>query len=147
MNNIEIMQNISIIYRYQVMLLNQRLSKYEMTTGLAPFLFSIDANPGTSLISLSRELFIDKATTTKAVAKLIEGGFIEKVADHDDRRAFKLYITPRGSEISKEVRELAYSFKDEILEGCTLEDYETTLKVLNKVFENMREMASQSRVK
>lgn len=143
MKNIEIMQDISIIYRYQVMLLNQRLSKYEMTTGLAPFLLSIDTSPGTSLISLSKELFIDKATTTKAVTKLIDGEFIEKVADPADRRAFKLYITPKGRKVCKEVRREAYSFKEKILVGCSQEDYQTTLKVLEKVFENMRKMASQ----
>lgn len=139
----ELIQTVAIIYRYQVMLLNQRLSEYEVTTGVAPFLLSIDTNPGTSLISLSKELFIDKATTTKAVTKLIKGGFIEKVADPADRRAFKLYITPRGRDICREVIKEASFFREEILEGCSQEDYKTTLKVLDRVFENMRKMASQ----
>ncbi|GLI54935.1 MarR family transcriptional regulator [Propionigenium maris DSM 9537] len=138
----ELIQTVAIIYRYQIMILNQRLSKYQMTTGLAPFLLSIDTNPGTSLISLSRELFIDKATTTKAVTKLIDGGFIEKMADPADRRAFKLYITPKGKDICREVRVEASIFREEILEGCSQEDYKATLKVLGQVFENMRKISS-----
>ena len=114
-----------------------------MTTGLAPFLLSIENSPGVAMISLSRELFIDKATTTKAVTRLIKGGFIEKVADPSDRRAFKLYLTPKGSEVCKEVRDEAFTFREEILEGCSEGDYKTTLKVLDKIFENMKKMVSQ----
>lgn len=124
------------------MILNQRLSKYGMTTGLAPFLLAIETSPGVAMISLSRELFIDKATTTKAVTRLISGGFIEKVADPADKRSFKLYITPRGRNICREVQKEASTFREEILEGCSQEDYKTTLKVLDRVFENMRRLAS-----
>lgn len=124
------------------MILNQRLSKYGMTTGLAPFLLSIETSPGVAMINLSRELFIDKATTTKAVTRLIRGGFIEKVADPADKRSFKLYITPKGRDICREVQEEASTFREEILEGCSQEDYKTTLKVLDRVFENMRKLAS-----
>ena len=142
MKNKELIQTVAIIYRYQIMILNQRLSKYGMTTGLAPFLLSIETSPGVAMISLSRELFIDKATTTKAVTRLISGGFIEKVADPTDKRAFKLYITPKGQEVCSEVKEEASTFREEILEGCSQEDYKTTLKVLDRVFENMRRLAS-----
>lgn len=143
MENKELIQTVAIIYRYQIMILNQRLSTYGMTTGLAPFLLSIENSPGVAMISLSRELFIDKATTTKAVTRLIKGGFIEKWADPKDKRSFKLYITPKGSDICKEVKEEASTFREEILEGCSQEDYKTTLRVLGRVFENMRRMASQ----
>jgi len=142
LKNKELIQTVAIIYRYQIMILNQRLSKYGMTTGLAPFLLSIETSPGVAMISLSRELFIDKATTTKAVTRLISGGFIEKVADPTDKRAFKLYITPKGREVCTEVKEEASTFREEILEGCSQEDYKTTLKVLDRVFENMRRLAS-----
>ncbi len=113
-----------------------------MTTGLAPFLLSIENSPGVAMISLSRELFIDKATTTKAVTRLIKGGFIDKVADPKDKRAFKLYLTSKGQEVCREVKGEASIFREEILEGCSQEDYQTTLRVLDRVFENMRQMVS-----
>ena len=142
MENKELIQTVAIIYRYQIMILNQRLSACGMTTGLAPFLLSIENSPGVAMISLSRELFIDKATTTKAVTRLIKGGFIDKVADPKDKRAFKLYLTSKGQEVCREVKGEASIFREEILEGCSQEDYQTTLRVLDRVFENMRQMVS-----
>jgi len=134
----ELVQTISILYRYQVIILNQRLANYGIKTGLAPFILSILNSPGISQIKLSRELCIDKATTTKAVTKLIQGDFIEKVSDQKDKRAFKLYITPKGRDLCKNITDVGRSFKAEILEGCSESDYKTTLKVLDKILENMK---------
>ncbi|WP_163469398.1 MarR family winged helix-turn-helix transcriptional regulator [Fusobacterium sp. IOR10] len=143
MKKLELMQTISILYRYQVIILNQRFQKYHIRTNLAPFILSILNSPGISQISLSKELCIDKATTTKAVTKLLENNFIEKISDSQDKRAFKLYISPKGEELCKNIKFEGSHFKKEILEGCSDEDYEITLKILDKILNNMKNIVAR----
>lgn len=142
MKKLELMQTISILYRYQVIILNQRLQKYNIRTNLAPFILSILNSPGISQISLSKELCIDKATTTKAVTKLLENEFIEKISDFKDKRACKLYITTKGKELCKNIKIEGHNFKKDILEGCLAKDYKVTLKTLDEILNNMKKIVS-----
>lgn len=65
------------------------------------FLLRICENQGTNLIELSNLMKVDKTTTTKAVQKLINEGYLEKREDSLDRRVWRVYPTLIGEEIYK----------------------------------------------
>jgi len=68
-----------------------RFRKYGLQKGQFIFITRICENEGINLIDLTQMLNVDKATTTKAVQKLIEAGFIEKKHDSTDKRMWNLY--------------------------------------------------------
>lgn len=63
------------------------------------FLLRICENQGINLIELSNLMKVDKTTTTKAVQKLINEGYLEKKEDSLDRRVWRVYPTLKGQEV------------------------------------------------
>lgn len=63
------------------------------------FLLRICENQGINLIELSNLMKVDKTTSTKAVQKLINEGYLEKKEDSLDRRIWRVYPTLKGQEV------------------------------------------------
>jgi DNA-binding MarR family transcriptional regulator len=76
-----------------------KFKQYHLQKGQFIFLTRICENQGINYIQLSNMLRVDKTTTTKAVQKLIASGYIRKVQDESDSRAYKLYPTPKALEV------------------------------------------------
>lgn len=63
------------------------------------FLLRICENQGINLIELSNLMKVDKTTSSKAVQKLINEGYLEKKEDSLDRRVWRVYPTLKGQEV------------------------------------------------
>lgn len=63
------------------------------------FLTRICEHPGINLAELSGILKVDKATTTKAVQKLMEEMYVRRERDSQDKRMWHLFPSPRAQEI------------------------------------------------
>jgi DNA-binding MarR family transcriptional regulator len=87
---------ISILYRYRQNFLNKRLEPYRIGSGQHLFLLVLERNNGISQEELSDHVKIDKATTAKALKKLEEAGFVERVVDKADKRAYQVFLTPKA---------------------------------------------------
>lgn len=91
-----------------------------------------------SQIHISKEIGNDRAMSARTINKLIESGFIYKVQDEKDNRAYKLYLTPKAKEIlpfiHMEIQKIIYF----IAEGLTEDEKHTTMKVLKNIFEKTK---------
>ena len=73
-----------------------KYKEYRLQKGQFIFLTRICEHPGLNLAQLSNILKVDKTTTTKAIQKLIQSGYVHKEKDAADNRAAKLYPTSRA---------------------------------------------------
>lgn len=55
--------------------------------------------------ALADQLGLDKSTTSRLVAQLVERGWITKGVNAENRREAQLCLTPRGRDLLQEVRE------------------------------------------
>lgn len=94
-------------------------------------------NPGINLVELSNMLKVDKATTTKAIQKLIKAGYVDKKQDKFDKRGYNL--TPTNK--SLEVYELIIEEENRSIEICfdnfTDEEKQVVTKLLEKMSKNV----------
>ena len=114
----------------------QFLRELSLQKGQFIFLTRICENKGINFIELSKILTVDKSTTTKAVKKLIEAGYINKEQDEKDKREYKLYPTKKALEvydliITEENRNI-----DICMEGLTKKEREVVENLLEKMSEN-----------
>ncbi|MGE5415862.1 MAG: MarR family winged helix-turn-helix transcriptional regulator [Acidobacteriota bacterium] len=58
----------------------------------------IAREPGITISELARQTGIAKSHISNTIADLEQRGWVEKKADHDDQRIFRLYLTPSASE-------------------------------------------------
>jgi DNA-binding MarR family transcriptional regulator len=65
---------------------------------------------------------MDKVRVSRAVAKLLKGGHITRIADPQDRRRAILDLTASGSDIYRQVVPLVQEVEAEILAVLTAED-------------------------
>lgn len=105
--------------------------------GQFTFLTRICENQGINQIDLSNLLKVDKTTTTKAIHKLIEAGYIDKMRDDIDKRMWRVYPTPKALEaysfiIEEENRNIEVCFKN-----FSSEEKELVTKLVKRMSENI----------
>jgi len=67
---------------------------------------------------LSTAVGVDNAYATRAVEKLSALGYINKVQDERDRRAYRISLTASGQQIAERVIETMKQWVEIITAGC-----------------------------
>ncbi len=114
-----------------------KFKKYHLQKGQFIFLTRICESPGLNYIQLSNLLRVDKTTTTKAVQKLITGGYLRKAQDEFDSRAYKLYPTPKALEVYDSVIEEENINIGLCLKGFTPEEIMMVCEFVGRMSRNM----------
>lgn len=133
---------ISLLYRYSQIYFNTALKRYQLGSGQYIFLLSLLENEGINQEQLAELVKIDKTTTARAVAKLVEAGYIARETSPHDRRAYILHTTGKTRAIEKELEECIDAWYDPMLEGLSNTEREQLHALLrhatNNVVENER---------
>lgn len=101
------------------------------------FLTRICENPEINLVDLSNMIKVDKATTTKAVKKLIDIGFINKKQNKKDKREYRLTPTNKGLEIYKIIIKEERKHLEISFDGFNNDEVETATKLIEKMSKNI----------
>lgn len=114
-----------------------KFKELDLQKGQFIFLTRVCENPGINQIDLSNLLKVDKTTTTKAIQKLIDTGYIKKTRDDVDKRMWRLYAQKKGLEIyhlviEEENRNIAICFND-----FTGQEQEVVLQLVTKMRQNI----------
>lgn len=96
---------------------DSKYKQFNLQKGQYMFLTRVCENPGINFMKLSHILKVDKTTTTKAVKKLINIGYLDKQQDEKDKREYKLFPTKKALKIynfliDEESKQLKIVFKD-----------------------------------
>jgi DNA-binding MarR family transcriptional regulator len=70
--------------------------EFKLQRGQFIFLTRICEQPGINLMELSQVLKVDKTTTTKAIQKLLEENYVQRIRDVTDKRMWHLYPTDKA---------------------------------------------------
>jgi len=128
-------KHFSLIHRYKHILVKNQFEDCGFGTGQYMFLLRISENEGLSQKELSQLLHIDKGTTTKAVKKLEEGGFVTTQCCCHDKRQHELYLTDSGRAILPKLREITDNFYEILCKGLSEEEmacFHNTLLTMEK---------------
>ena len=110
-----------------------KYKELNLQKGQFTFLTRICENPGINFVELSNMLKVDKTTTTRAVQKLIEAGYIYKIQDELDKRGYNLFPTEK----SLEVYDLIIEEENRTVEVCLGGFTEEEKIVINKLVKRM----------
>lgn len=96
------------------------------------FLMELYKEDGVRQEDLSLKLKIDKGTTARAIKKLKIEGFITKVPDEKDKRAYRIFLTEKGMDHKKDIYKVAKSWEKNLTKNLTIEEKEIILNLLKK---------------
>lgn len=126
----------SKIFRYTQSYMDDALRKFQLSTGLYPFLLMLNENEGINQNKISRELNVDKAMSARTIKKLIELGYLSKIGDEYDSRAYKLYLTEKARNVIPQIIEERRKWINCITEGLDEQEKIVLVKLLGKVLNN-----------
>lgn len=92
--------------------------------------------PGLSANEVAERTAMDKVAVSRAVARLLESGRLQRDLHDADRRRSVLELSPAGYEIFREVAPLALAYERALLEALEPEERDTLLALLDKLGAN-----------
>jgi len=125
-------QGISIVNRIIQNDLKRNVKQYGLNENNYFFIFFINDHPGASQDELTRTMFLDHSTITRAVAKLIKLGYLERRFDEHDKRISRLYLTAEGEALRKPLYELTQHAEDLAFNNLSDDERETVQTLLLK---------------
>lgn len=124
---------ISILYRMSGTYFAKEFKRLNIGSGQYMFLAFLYEREGVNQEELSNYLSIDKGTTARALKKLEEVGYISRIQDDKDRRAYRAFITPKGMSIKEEFFSILQSWNDNLINELKPEEIQTLKILLKKI--------------
>lgn len=89
--------------------------------------------PGLSASEVSEHTAMDKVAVSRAVARLLERGFIQREIHGDDRRRSVLALTDEGFRVYDEVAPMVIEYHQRMLEPLTEEERTMLDRLIDKL--------------
>lgn len=135
----KVLRFVGALYRAINSKADSKYKQFNLQKGQYMFITRVCENPGINFMDLSNMLKVDKTTTTKAVKKLIDIGYLDKQQDENDKREYKLTPTKKALEvyefiIHEESKQSEISFR-----GFTEEEKQMATTLIKRMSENIEE--------
>lgn len=106
------------------------------TFGFVMFLFHRD---GISERELTDHMLVDKATTTRAITRLVSRGLVRKEIDQGDRRSHLIFLTDRSLDLHSEMMKVKMEWTETVMNDFTKAEREKLMEYLARMEKNMEE--------
>ncbi|MGN6690271.1 MAG: MarR family winged helix-turn-helix transcriptional regulator [Sphingopyxis sp.] len=80
---------------------------------------------------------VEPITLSRMVDRLVEADLVERRADPTDRRAWRLYLTPKAGDLLRTMRRTAEALNDEAAEGLTPAERDQLAALVERVRANL----------
>lgn len=128
-------RSISILDRYSRIILERKLKVLNLNYRQMIFMIHLYMKQGMHLEKLAGFYKVNRATVTRAVSRLEAEGYVRKVIDSNNARAYNLYVTGKGLSVKEEVMKVFDSWIDIITDGFTEKEIKTASELLGRMAE------------
>ena len=135
-NEGSIVKYVSILYRYGQSYFNKKLGFLNIGSGQYVSLITLYRKDGISQEELSNYLKIDKGTTAKAIKKLEDEGYLIRNIDLRDKRAYRVFLTPKALEVIPIIQGAAKDWENILTSGLSEEESLWVERILKKMAHN-----------
>ncbi|AFA47183.1 MarR family winged helix-turn-helix transcriptional regulator [Acetobacterium woodii] len=134
------------IFRNNQIHLDKALKKFDLSSGLMPYLFILEKNEGVSLHQLSTKIGNDKAMTTRTIKRLIELDYVYKIGKEGDCRAYQLYLTKKSKAVMPQILKEIQMIVDLITVDLSAEEKKITMAALKKISMRTQQLRDEEEV-
>jgi DNA-binding MarR family transcriptional regulator len=130
--------NLKVIktFRLGLTYASRQLKDIDISSGLVYFVLELSQVEWLNMSDLSAAVGVDNASATRAVAKLFTLGYVNRVEDEQDRRAYRISLTASGRQIAERVSETMMEWVRIITKGVSPEDIGSVNRVFDQFYEN-----------
>ena len=116
---------------------DRRATRLELTRAQWRALKVTSRHEGLSQSELAEHLDMEAIPVGRVIDRLEKTGFIERRADPADRRRWRLYLLPKAHAVVEEMEVIAEALWDDALRGIDKNEFETLLRVLEQLKDNL----------
>lgn len=127
---------ISIIHRYTHTHVQKQIEQYGIGSGQFFFLMKLYQHEGINQETLAELLFVDKATCARAVKKLEEQGYVKRIRDQHDKRAYLLYLTDKAKQLKPSIKKALRQWTTHLLMGFSEKERQHLFDYLERIAHN-----------
>ena len=91
--------------------------------------------PDLSANEVAQRTAMDKVAVSRAVARLVEAGRLEREVHDDDRRRSVLRLSAAGRAVYDEIAPLALAFEQRLLDGMPADERDALFRLLDRLDE------------
>ncbi|MGL4738434.1 MAG: MarR family winged helix-turn-helix transcriptional regulator [Cellulosilyticaceae bacterium] len=124
---------ISHFHRLGAAFLAKEYEKYHIGSGQYQFLIQLYLQDGISHDELTEKVSVDKGTTTRAIKKLEEAGYVTTVVNQQDKRKYHIFLTTKAQEICEEIMEVSKKWNHQLVGSLSQEELDTLFTLLRKM--------------
>ena len=121
---------ISIVSRGRFIFLNNHLKPLGLSAGQFPVLMLLAKEQNITQDTLVRHYHLDKGTIARTVKKLESAGFIRRIVDPVNRRAVRLFLTPKGEQVIPSLRDINSAWEIAVYSGISRVDQDILYTLL-----------------
>ena len=130
---------ITLIARCSQIYFDRELVPLKISSGQVRILRALAAEDGISQEQIRLASHLDKAAITRAVRPLLSAGYVERMVNPDDKRAYQLFLTAKGRKIMPGLNRAIRAWSDILSAGFSEEE----ICLLDDLLARMAENACQ----
>lgn len=100
---------------------------------------------GITQVALADQMDMEPIAVGRVIDRLQKAGFVERRSDPNDRRIWRLHLSPQSSQIMDAIEQVSISVREDSLAGVTPDELQTTLKVLSQIRETLSQLDRATR--
>jgi len=105
----------------------------------------IHQNEGLTQAALADVMDMEPIAVGRVVDRLQKAGFVERRNDPNDRRCWRLHLSPQSNELMDLIEDVATGLREDSLAEVAPDELQTTLQVLSQIRETLSQLDRASR--
>lgn len=119
-----------------------RSTGLKLTPELAKLLFYVHRDPGSRQAELAARLEVTPVTLGRMLDRLVERRYVRRVADPDDRRAFRVHVDRAGEPLIGRMEKMRVQAEKRATRGLSAGERTALLKTLGRIYKNLSDRTS-----
>ncbi|WP_061018929.1 MarR family winged helix-turn-helix transcriptional regulator [Vibrio splendidus] len=109
------------------------LKKHGLTIALWPTLMCLREEEGITQRDIAAKSKVENSTTTRTLDKLEKLELVERRADPNSRRSFRIYLTEKGKALEEQLISIPARLNKELMSELDEQEQQQILKLLQKM--------------
>ncbi|WP_295054569.1 MarR family transcriptional regulator [Sulfuricurvum sp.] len=122
----------------------KELKEYSLSYAHRVILVRLSEKEGLTQKELAQDTYFEQSNLTLMLDKLELKGLVKRSAKENDRRAYIVTITPAGKKLRDSLVQMGEDVMDKALKGLSGEQKEDLSRMLQLIYENLKNSSSHS---
>lgn len=110
-------------------------------------LLALADHDGVIMSKLGQKLFLEKSTMTGVIDKMEAEGLVERRSDRADRRALRIYLTPKAKKLNERILKIIDKAYNELSGDLTAQELAASVKVSKQIGQAAHELTGNNEKK